>query len=63
MKTKCMSCGGTTTKMQAGGLPKAQKGVMVKPIIKPIKKFVKKITRPTRPKMELGGSLPKAQNG
>ena len=26
MKTKCMSCGGTTKKMQAGGLPKAQDG-------------------------------------
>jgi len=26
MKTKCMSCGGPTKKMQAGGLPKAQDG-------------------------------------
>jgi len=26
MKTKCMSCGGPTKKMQAGGLPKAQRG-------------------------------------
>ena len=26
MKTKCMSCGGTTKKMQTGGLPKAQDG-------------------------------------
>ena len=26
MKTKCMSCGGPTKKMQTGGLPKAQRG-------------------------------------
>lgn len=59
-----MSCGGTTKKMQTGGLPKAQKGAMVKSIIKPFaKKVVQKITKPTTPKMELGGSLPKAQNG
>jgi hypothetical protein len=65
MKTKCMSCGGPTKKMQAGGtLPKAQKGAMIKSIIKPFaKKVVKKITKPTTPKMELGGSLEKAQNG
>ena len=52
MKTKCMSCGGSMKKMQKGG--------MIKSIIKPFaKKVVKKITKPTTPKMELGGTTTK----
>jgi len=100
MKTRCMSCGGTTKKMQAGGtakkmqvggLPKAQGGRNVinyptrptplpepsktgggKGPVKAIKKVLKKLTpRKTNTgcfganceKMQVGGSLPKAQFG
>ena len=60
MKTKCMSCGGPTKKMQNGGLTTGAKKVLKQgPIktIKTIRKAVNKITKPTTPKMELGGSL------
>ena len=84
MKTKCLSCGGPTKKMQTGGLPKAQDGRSLtirlqnnRPLqqvqrvkkagpiktIKTIRKAINKITKFTTPKMELGGSLPKAKNG
>ena len=69
MKTKCMSCGGTTKKMQNGGPTKT--GVVKSPV-KAIKKVIKKLT-PNKTtsgcfgancgKMQAGGSLPKAQDG
>ena len=47
-----MSCGGSMKKMQKGG--------MIKSIIKPFaKKVVKKITKPTTPKMAVGGTTTK----
>ena len=66
MKTKCMSCGGPTKKMQNGGLTTGAKKVLKQgPIktIKTIRKAVNKITKFTTPKMELGGSLETFQNG
>jgi len=75
MKTKCMSCGGPTKKMQNGGPTKkmqngglttsAKKVLKQGPIktIKTIRKAVNKITKPTTPKMELGGTLETFQNG
>jgi hypothetical protein len=76
MKTKCMSCGGpTTTKMQNGGLITGAKKVPKQGPIKTIstiRKGLKKLTpRKTVPgcfganctKMQVGGSLPKAQRG
>ena len=69
MKTKCMSCGGTTKKMQNGG-PTKTGGV--KSPVKAIKKVIKKLT-PNKTtsgcfgagckKMELGGSLDTFQFG
>jgi hypothetical protein len=61
-----MSCGGPTKKMQNGGLTTGAKKVLKQgPIktIKTIRKAVNKITKPTTPKMELGGSLETFQNG
>jgi len=49
MKTKCMSCGGPTKKMKTGGATKP-KLTTPKPTI-------------ATPKMQLGGSLPKAKDG
>jgi len=47
-----MSCGGSMKKMQKGGI--------IKSIIKPFdKKVVKKITKPTTPKMAVGGTTTK----
>ena len=66
MKTKCMSCGGPTKKMQNGGLTTGAKKVLKQgPIktIKTIRKAVNKITKFTTPKLELGGSLETFQNG
>jgi hypothetical protein len=52
MKTKCMSCGGTTKKMQAGGsLPKAQNG---RNVIQKRIKITGPIPTPTPKKTETG---------
>jgi hypothetical protein len=71
MKTKCMSCGGLTKKMQNGGLTTGAKKVLKQgPIktIKTIRKALNKLTtRKTAPgcfgancgKMQNGGMIPK----
>ena len=51
MKTRCMSCGGTTKKMQVGGLPKAQNG---RNIMKKIK-ITGPIPRPRPEPSKTGG--------
>ena len=50
MKTKCMSCGGTTKKMQNGGLTTSAKKVLKQGPIKTIKTIRKAVNKITKPK-------------